>query len=204
MTPFSLEELQRISGRMDCLFLVAEVPDSCPINGRIRNYLLLHLPRTCIYFWVGCSVHKVHRILAHSLSETSLVGDVHAIQLVSQSPRNQNAMMQGLRRVLKDSLVFIRAAPPPAQSLVWTRHLKSILSHTLARRHEHVRGRAGDADNLQPGKGAAAMQARCDKLVAFLNGDVRSSAFTHYCQGCCRNRDQCIDTLAAVLFAGLL
>ena len=72
---FSLEELKRIAPSLR-LFLYAEVPGSCSVNVRIRNFLATQLPKTCLYFWTGCAVHKIHRVLAHALNESSLVGDV--------------------------------------------------------------------------------------------------------------------------------
>ena len=117
----------------------------------------------------------LNRLIAKIIGESRTVGDVHACQYVLKIAAKRNALVRALHCWISSTLVVVHAAPPPE----FRAHTSAVISHTICRVVEHVRGRVENGFAVTPArhKKPAASQL---KLLQFINGDIRSPAVTHY------------------------
>ena len=81
------------------LFILSEVPDNVAANGRRKAFLATVLPRNCLYAGrLGCTVHRVHRIVCCTIDEDGIVGSVHAIAVALPTLRCGARCLPMLRR----------------------------------------------------------------------------------------------------------
>ena len=140
-------------------------------------------PRT-FYAPHGCDAHKAQRIMDKHVFQKSLHGDVHAVQIVCRHPPHYSRMLRDIHFIVREHLhVEYNLRPDPR----WSAHMEALLSHTLYRTRDHVRGRLDlSMTSLKPAADDETLQARGDKLKAFLNGDPKSRDLVHYFTGAVR------------------
>ena len=139
----SMAGLRRI-GSSAKLFILAEVPDNVSANNRKKAAAAAMLPVNCLYAgMLGCTVHRLHRIIEASTNESELIGGVHAVSLVSSVPRYRNTMLQRLREIVDEELEILDSDQP-----AWARHRVAILKHSLGREFHFVRGSRMPGDNM--------------------------------------------------------
>jgi hypothetical protein len=105
--------------------------------------------------------------------------------------------------MLEECVVVVHFAPDPR----WEAHKKSILSHTVFRQNEHIKGSLGD-ESPKHTRHDDEVAETLTKLLKYDNGDVRAGlgAIVHHEVGCCpggivQTRD---NLFAAFLEANLL
>jgi len=85
---------------------------------------------------------------------------------------------------------------------------KAVLSQTLLRAQEHLRGALND-EFPRPPPGGRRRHGAAGTLLQFLNGDIREPRAVHFEQGCCQadgcfSRERAIENVfAAAVSAGL-
>lgn len=181
--------------------LISEVPDNASANFKKLAYSAKQLGLRVFMAFAGCGAHRVHRIIANTIDEDELVGNVYAVQLVCRIPSHYARIVRVLRAMVDDELVVIRGPPDPR----WVQHTKAVFRHTMLRSRDFVRGRLDHGVSPLPSADDATLQARADMVCSILNYDCRLKRVGHCETGCCANRAEMVDKVAtAILEAGLL
>jgi hypothetical protein len=161
------------------------------------------LPNLLISPIPGCSAHILHRVMVHSSQETRMCGDLHATAYACTRPRHQALLVQAVRRIVGDEQWFefnTDMMPDPR----WTGHTEAVL-RCFKERPFRCRGAVdcdGDAASLP--RGAKSVEAEISKVLAFVNGDIRSEKMVHYERACgrCVDRASACDNFATALVEG--
>lgn len=162
-------------------FILQECPDSCKANLRKMAYTSTVLPKQCLYAGSRtCAAHLCQLIIVHSSQEKTVIGDTHACEVIGQQPRLFAKIIAGLHKWLNDNLIIHNCAPPE-----WLHEVRDfVLSHTLRREADHVRGRLPSADPsgavFDVARDHASIERACAKLSCFWNGDFRRAVPEHY------------------------
>jgi hypothetical protein len=178
---------------------VSHVPDGCRANKRLRAAVCSHLiakDNILINPVHSCTVHTLHRIMSGALREEDLVGDVHASAVVHHNVSHHNAVVNAFRGVVEADFVWnVLDDPHP----LWLQHTREVLEETIGR---DIRGSLGDVDNslLTTGEG----NAKIDKIVQYVNGDIRTKQFVHYERNCgmCGSRQEALDNFTTACLEG--
>ena len=144
-------------------------------------------------------MHRTHRIISSSIGEEKLVGDVHALSFIVSLPRYRSTMGQRLREIIGGSLCLLDA--PVAATL--SNHTRAVVNHTLGRQFHYVKGR-GLNDTVSDANLNEVAQQRISNLLLFMNGNIATDRVEHYCNGCCRSRDDTIENVASAFEAAVL
>jgi hypothetical protein len=163
--------------------IVNDVPDNVSANKRRQHKIMQLLADEdgALYFSSGCAAHLVHRVVVQSTGESKLVGHVYAVAFSLSVPGHRNKMHQALWSLIDDHLQISVLPPDPE----WARHQRAIISHTVRRKNDHVRGSLFDSDAVFVGSGESELEKSEELLRTYLNGDLRSPVLTHHCIGCC-------------------
>jgi hypothetical protein len=175
----SIENLVELSERTVVLY--DETVDCGKPNLRRRGFVSFKTracPDLLYQRSLGCTVHLLNRLVTKVIGESRTVGDVHAVQYVLRIASKRNSLIRALHLLVCDELVVVHAAPPPE----YLAHTSAVISHTIARTVEHVRGRVDNGFAVSPAKNKKPFASR-QKLLQFLNGDIRALTVTHYCNG---------------------
>ena len=193
----SLERLCEI-GQKTKVFVLSELPDNAKSNYRKKCAWAEALPNNCMYLRdLGCCAHRVHRVIAAATREEKIVGDIHAVSFIASQPRYRSTMSQKLREVVASDFEVVAAADP-----AWKPHMSLVLNHTLGREFHYVKARGLNACASDHNLSQAAL-ARISDLAIFVNGDIKSNKIVHVCTGCCRNREESIENVSAVIEAAI-
>ena len=197
------------------IITVAEVPDNNEVNRRKRAFTDRLLPANVLVTTTGCNAHLLWRVICSSIQETDIIGDCHAVFLVTRHPSRKDALARAARELIEGQFDWLPGPPPDPH---WAAHADSILQHTLLRTQSRVRGVLcrplhgevdADADGVVDEIGTSRPDQRRDAIAAILkycNDDPRSlGRFRHFCNGCCASYEEARDNyVAAVIGGGLL
>ena len=102
-----------------------------------------------------------------------MVGDIHACEVVAQTPSHFSKIINGLRVWLETELIIRFGEPPPE----YKQYSVLVLKNCLRREGDMVRGRlphGTESESLFNGfKGQAGKEAACEKILMYWNGDIR-------------------------------
>ena len=144
--PVSFAKLPELA-RMCRLLAFCEVVDSCKVNVRKQRKAMkvfaTELPGNCVYLHGPCRSHICHIILSDGAAEKDVIGDIYALEYVSQVPHIQTKIIMGARRWLRRRLKLYWGVSPPQQGLS---QFDRIIQHTLARNDNFVAGRLEFSD----------------------------------------------------------
>jgi hypothetical protein len=127
----------------------------------------------------------------------NLGGDVYAFEFVGRHHSHHMAMLRNLRYWIGSNLEIIDDGRTP--SMVDRYHLETLLEYTVLRHVKHTRGRlltcVDPTSAVNVGKGLAAAEAACARLLVAFNGDVRLGYPVHIKTQETKNmtRDQIVD-----------
>ena len=183
------------------LCLLHDCPDNASAMKRRQAKLekdLQDLPGALVHT-MGCCAHKVHRIVVTSTDEPKFLGDVYAVAFSASIPGHRSTIHRALWDWIDTTLQISHVPPDPA----WQVHKRAILSHTLRRRVDHVRGPLLDGEALFVGQ--ADPDETHDALMQYVNGDTREPVLMHHELGCCSSVAETKENMfAAILNAGLV
>jgi hypothetical protein len=204
----SLDNLKKVSEKTPVI--MDEPVDNGKSNVRRRAHVSAQTKECKNFLYqgrVGCVVHGLNRTITKAIGEKQTVGDIHAVQYVLRLASRRDALFRSAHMIVQSELEVVHG-PPIQEHLA---HSRVVLSHTMLRALEHVRGRLEDGWSLKGPASKSRLVAQ-EKLLLFVNGDIRQRRVTHYETGCCRDPDTgefsraiCVSNVtAAIISAGLL
>ena len=164
--------------------LVGECPDAAKANVRAQLELIERLPDRCLHSRAACAAHQVHLTITSASEEKRIVGDVHAIAVVTAATSTQTRLQAALWLLIDKEFQWFHTPPDPRNLA----HAEAVLSQTFIRTHELVRSQAGRTTAQSSLRAVRAQQlrgAQKKKLLTFANGDWRVAQCHHHEQGCC-------------------
>ena len=155
-------------------------------------YLATVLPSNCLYVsGLGCTVHRIHRIISATIDEERIIGDIHAIALVASVPRYRSTMLDKLFIIVDEDLEVLDAGCPE-----WAEHADAVIEVTLGREFHYTRGSKTEGDVLPED---SALSKRMLHLKKFMNVDWRRPKLGHVETGCCASRVETVKNIVAAV-----
>ena len=90
-------------------------------------------------------------------------------------------------QAFRPSIAHWTAKVPPDPT--WQKHKKTIISFTLRRTLDHVRGSLHNGTSLCVGHGAQEAEEVEQVVLSMLNSDTRRDSITHHETGCCKSEE---------------
>jgi len=180
--------------------LLHDCPDNASAMKRRQAKLIKELSGTPGAFvnTMGCCAHKVHRVAVTSTEEEKFLGDIHAVAFSASLPGHCNTLQQALLAWV-DTVEISHVPPDPA----WEVQKRAIISHTLKRREDRVRGALLDGEAFKDAHDDR--EDSFEALLRYVNGDTREPTLVHHEVGCCGSLAETkANMYAAILNSGLL
>ena len=117
---------------------LSQFPDEAASNVRQHAYWEQELKpvKNALFTKGACMLHKLHRVIAKSTKESTLIGHCHAVATVQADTSRRNAMQRATKAFIAEHLHIVHGEPDP----YCARMQEALLSHTILRELEHTQG----------------------------------------------------------------
>ena len=187
----------------------SEIPDNHSVNVRKRAFTSAELPPNVFVTPLGCCAHLLHRVIVSSIREDDIVGDCHAVYVITRNPAHRDRLVAAAFAVIEEDF-DVMPGSPPAEA---TAHMREILEHTLLRTLDHTAGSLvkrplqhnDEALDHELDQRFSTRRLGVNMVAKYCNSDPRKPKIVHYCNGCCISKAESLQSVkAAVVQGGLL